>query len=232
MSRPVNPNRSTYPNYPDRLEPIRQSILAHLSNDPSTYSQEIFKISNCRYRSLCRSIYCPYCLHSGGHSFYRAVLQASMGLPRHRLCFATFAVRDVPLAALRAACKEIMASTRKTFSKLETAHYACHLETSFEKWSEDYHPHAHALIDSPSGGRRFISPDQWETQWLHSLPPDLRPRETGTHVKPVRDLAAACSYLSKSPFHEWVAGRTARTIATIQATKGLHKVIQRGHLAA
>jgi Site-specific DNA methylase len=219
------------PNYPEELEPIRRSVIDQLSHT-SLCPLEISKLSNCRYKSLCRSIYCPYCLHSGGHTFYRAVLRAAKGVPRRRLRFATLTVRDVPLDDLRAACKEIQRATRQTFSTLGTAHYACHLETSFGSWTEDYHPHVHALIDSPSGGKGFVSTERWETEWLRSLHRDLHPVGTAAHVKPVRDLAAACSYLSKSPFYKCVAERTARTMAAIQATKGLRKVIQRGHLAA
>jgi hypothetical protein len=225
MSPPVPTSRTSYP---DLLEPIRSHVLSHLE------PLEQRKLMNCHYKSQCRSLFCPSCLRARSHREKRRVLETAGRIPSNRLRFATFTVRDVPIDILRDTTQEIMQATRRTMAKLKNAHYAARLETSFESWNENYHPHAHVLLDSPPGGRNFTSADQWRDTWLSSLPSELHPREAGkgAHVEPVRDLEAACTYLTKSPFHAWVAENTARTLATIQTCKGIHKVTTRGNLAA
>jgi hypothetical protein len=214
--------------YPGPLEPVRAQVLKALANEPD----ESRKIAACRYKSKCDSIYCPLCTRQYGRSCKGRILEASGALPPKRLRFATFTTRDVALGDLRATTGQIMDATRRTMKSLKVDGYAARLETSFEEWTDDYHPHIHALIDSPSGGRGFIPPAAFEHEWLAALQADLHPIEGGAHAKPVRILDAAAEYMFKSPFHQHVKSEeVARIVQTISATKGLQKVAFRGSMA-
>jgi hypothetical protein len=129
-----------------------------------------------------------------------------------------------------------MKAARKTFKSLDVENYALTLETSFEHWNSDYHAHAHALVEIPTGGRSFISRDRWDDAWHDSLPAELHAVDTdgAAHVRPVRDLESTCHYLHKTPFLKLVAEReaAARMVATILETKGLRRRESRGSLAA
>jgi hypothetical protein len=151
------------------------------------------------------------------------------------LRFATLTTRDVSLDALAETSRTIMQASKRTLKALGVTDYAGHLETSFQDWSDDYHPHIHALIDSPPAGRGYIPLDRWQDAWLGELPEFLHPIEGGAHVNPVRDLAASCEYLTKSPFYDFVqqsqAANVRRVVAAICESKGLHKFASRGSLA-
>jgi hypothetical protein len=125
-----------------------------------------------------------------------------------------------------------MESGRKALARLGVSGYVLRTETSFEDWNVgSYHAHAHAIVDSPSGGRGFIPNAAFEDEWLSALPASLHPVTNGVHVSPVRDIEAAATYLSKSPFGSHLEA-VQRTVATIAATKGLQRLSLRGSLTA
>ncbi|SRR6266851_1308043 len=94
----------------------------------------------------------------------------------------------------------------------------------------NYHAHLHALIDSPSGGRGFISRGAWRDEWLGALPAHLHPLEGGAHVTPVRDLEATCKYLTKSPFSKHVRDHEKRVVEALLASKGMRRTIIKGSM--
>ena len=59
--------------------------------------------------------------------------------------------------------------------------------------------------------------------------PDARHLTQAVHVSNVRDLEAASTYLTKSPFGAHLEA-VNRTVATIAATKGLQRLSLRGSL--
>jgi Replication protein len=219
------------PDYPYQLATIRDRVIDVLADDLN----ERKKLHSCRYKSLCHSIYCPLCSRQDGYGRKDRILGAASHVHGARLRFGTFTVRDVALDSLREASGQIMHTGRRVLKELNVAGYAARLETSFEDWSEKYHPHLHVLIDSASGGRGFISGRNWQEAWLHILPTSLRPVEGGTHITPVGELEATCKYLTKSPFFEHVSNNqlaVERTVNSIRELKGKQRFVARGSLVA
>jgi hypothetical protein len=212
-------------NYPGLLEPVRDAVIKTLGHQ----TEEGRKIRACRYKSRCHSIYCPLCCRQAGYERKNRILGAACLLSRARLKFGTFTTKDVPLDTLRDVGQQIMRTGRRVLTKLKVTGYAARLETSFEQWGEHYHPHLHALIDSPPGGRGFVSAHAWLNEWLGNLPNDLHPADGGAHVAPVRELRASCTYLTKSPFSDYV-GNAERIIDGITTCKGMRQAMSRGSL--
>jgi hypothetical protein len=158
------------------------------------------------------------------------ILGVADNVPMSRLKFGTFTAKDVPLDSLREAGREIMQTGGRVLKTLKVGDYAARLETSFEEWGDNYHAHLHALVDSPSGGRGFIPRGAWLDEWLGELPTHLHPIEGGAHVEPVRNLEASCTYLTKSPFFDYVSN-AERIVAGIAACKGMRRTIIRGSMA-
>ena len=126
-----------------------------------------------------------------------------------------------------------MLAGRSTLKNLGIVNYASRFEFSTEDWNEDNHPHLHALVDTPSGGRDYVSADGWLNEWLTQLPEWLHPVEGGSHVKPIRNLAATCSYLMKSAYTAVAPGASSigKMVSGLLATKGIQKLNLRGTLA-
>lgn len=210
--------------------PIRDEVLKTLEGEPN----ETRKLLSCRPNSRCRSIFCPSCSKLAGYEKKDALYRAALHVDKARLKFGTFKALDVPVEALRSTVQRLMAAGRKMLKTLKLDGHALSIETSVEDWHDGYHCHAHALVDAPLGGRRFIPQDAWNDAWLTALPADLHPTELvgAAHVKPVRDVEAVCYYLSKSPFFKLVAEREAvtKTITAIDAMKRLHRYECRGSL--
>jgi hypothetical protein len=209
--------------YPPQLESIRDQVLNVLDD-----SNERRRIALCKGSSLqCHSSFCPSCVRGRAFKEKGRILEACQQVAPSRLKFGTFKTRDVALDALRETGQIIMETGRRVFERLGVDGYVARLETSFEDWSDLYHPHGHAIIDSPSGGRGFIPRQVWEDEWLGALPSDLHPLEQGAHVTPVRDLVASAAYMTKSQFLEHSA---ARTVAAIRELKGVRKLNRGGSL--
>jgi hypothetical protein len=218
---------SQYVTYPGQLEPIRAGVLEALGQE----SLEGRKIQSCRYTSRCHSIYCPLCCRQSGYDMKERIMLAASQVAGARLKFGTFVAKDVPLDSLREAGREIMQAVGRVFKTLKVDGYAGRLETSFEDWRDEYHAHVHALIDSPAGGRGFIPRDAWLDEWLGALPAHLHPVEGGAHVRPVRDLERAATYMMKSPFSEHVRNNEKRVVAALSACKGMRRTIIKGSMA-
>ena len=215
--------------YPSNVEPIRREVLKLIDRDEST------KLLSCRFKYRCQSIYCPLCQRQLSYGRKDALYQAAQGIAPRRLRFGTFKAKDVPLDALRESGKRIMQAGRAAFSLLGLNGYHLALEVSSENWSDVFHGHLHAALDTPAGGRGFLSHAEWQDAWLSSLPADLHPVDTteAAHVRPIRDLEQTCYYGTKSPFAKVVAEREsiARTVASIRTLKGLKRFSRAGTLA-
>jgi hypothetical protein len=92
---------------------------------------------------------------------------------------------------VREAGQTIIHAGRTALKSLGVSGYVCRLETSFEDWHDNVHTHAHAIVDSPSGGRGYIPASAFEDEWLKALPASLHPLQNAAHIAPVRDLEAA-----------------------------------------
>jgi hypothetical protein len=164
----------------------------------------------------------------------RKLFQVASQIPASRLKFATFKSADVPLDTLRDAGKALMKAGRSTLKALKIPDHAIRLETSCADWTDSYHPHLHSILSTAPGGRNYISPDGWENAWMADLPTWLQPVQ-GTHIATVRNLQAASSYFTKSPFADYAESTgemVARIINGIEATRGIHKYSVRGKFAA
>jgi hypothetical protein len=217
--------------YPADLNTIREGVLASLANDP----QETQKLLSCRCTSQCHSVFCPSCLRVAGSRQKRRLLQAAGRIPESRLKFATLTAKYVPLDGLREAGQALIRAGRSTLKRAGIADYALRLETSYAEGQTGFHPHVHALINTPAGGRKYISSDTWTNEWLDVLPMWLHPSQDAAHVKPVRNLEASCSYLSKSAFAACADASAAmihKIVASTRVTKGVQKFNLRGSLAA
>jgi hypothetical protein len=127
-----------------------------------------------------------------------------------------------------------MQTAARVCKRLNVTGAALKLEVS-DTDTEDFHPHIHLLADTPSGGRNFISQDDWMNEWLGQLPTELHAAQGGAHIEAVRDLAASCAYISKSAFAKHLeagAETVRRIVASITATKGLQKFKSYGSLKA
>jgi hypothetical protein len=218
--------------YPSLLEPLRTQVIETLSQ--SDNHDECRKIARCKGSFFqCGSVYCPSCLRGDSyHLKNRIVCACDHARYKRNLKFARFKCVDVPLDALRETSGTLMRTSRQMFKRLGVPGHITQLEVSFEGWRDLYHPHIHSLIDTPPGGRRFISPSAYEQEWLEALPDHLHPRENAGHIETVRDLDAVCTYTAKSPFRSWIEdrARVARTVAVIRETKGLQQTYFRGSL--
>jgi hypothetical protein len=175
-------------------------------------------------------------VRKAGYRRSEQVFKAASEIPESRLKFATFTCLDVPLRGLRESAKHLVNAARKTLRNAGTKNFALRLESFSETWSDLYHPHVHALLDTPNGGRNYVSADAWETEWLTALPSWLHPIGSGSHVKPVRDLRKTCSYLAKSPYAEYAdtsnENAIRRVVDSILATKGIQQFNVRGTFAS
>jgi hypothetical protein len=222
--------------YPSQLTTIRDEVLKTLMN--TGHTNEYRKIARCKGSYLqCHSAYCPSCLRGRGHKRNGRILEACDNVSdnhANHLKFGTFKAKDVPLEALRETSKALMLATRQTFTSLGVTDYISRLEVSFESWSDLYHPHIHAIIKTPVGGRSFIPGTAWQGGWLRALPDHLHPSKGGAHIKPVRDLVATTMYMTKSPYSAYIKAQehaeVARTVVTIRETVGLQKLNFRGSL--
>ncbi len=124
-----------------------------------------------------------------------------------------------------------MEASRTALKSLKVDGYISRLEVSFEDWQDDYHPHVHALIDSPAGGRGYIPPHAFQDAWLAALPAAMHSSEGGSHITPVRELEASCAYMTKSSFLNLQGSTVDRTVAAIGSLKGLNKLSCRNSLA-
>jgi hypothetical protein len=206
--------------YPD---PIRTAVLASLP------PYERAKVSSCRSGLGCNSIYCPSCLQRAGLRQQTQVSQAASRIGRP-LKFGTFTGLDVPIEGLREASQTLMQTARTVSSRLAPAGSAIRLEVS-DPMTENFHAHAHAILVTPSGGRNFVSEDDWQNEWLSELPQWLHPVEGGAHVEAIRNLGATCNYLTQSAYAKCAdASRETirRVLDSITATKGLQKFKMRG----
>jgi hypothetical protein len=113
-------------------------------------------------------------------------------------------------------------------AKLKVAQYAACLEVSTQDHATTFHPHTHGIVNTPSRGRGYIPNYAWEDEWLNALPTHLHP-VAPAHCAPVRNLEASVAYITKSPYAAWLDGQDiSQTIAAIDATRNLHKAIQKG----
>ena len=221
----------TFQQYPDfspvpELPPLQLAAFDSLAGTDLT---EARKLLTCRTRSQCRSIFCPSCAQKAGYQHKHRIFEAASTLKPARLKFGTFPGRDVPLDALREAGQVLMQSAR-TLCKRLTGGSVIRLEVS-DPMTADFHAHVHALLDTPAGGKDFISADTWEAEWRSELPQWLHPVQTGAHVKPVRDLNASSCYLSKSAFTSAKCAEAIRhAVNSIRALKGIPKFSYHGTL--
>jgi len=148
-------------------------------------------------------------------------------IPERRLRVATLTTADVPLDELRNSVAQIMRSTKTAMKALNLAHYAGKAEFSIVPWDERFHPHAHILASTPPG-KGYIKADDWENEWLTALPSYMHPSSGGAHVKPVRKLAEACGYVTKSPFRYASESTIGQIVAGIEATRGLRRFATSG----
>jgi hypothetical protein len=219
-------------NYPPDLMQVRDGLLHYLENDPF----ESQKLISCQTYSNCHSIHCPSCLRLAGINRKDRLLAAASRLAEKHLKFATFPSRFCNLDDLREAAQQAMEAGRKTLRALRTENYTLRLETSWAEGQIGYNTHLHAILDTPTGGRNHISSDQWSDTWLAHLPQSLHHQQDAAHVKRVRNLAATCHYIAKSPYAQCADVFNVETIARIVeaqiATKGLQKFNLRGTFAA
>jgi hypothetical protein len=218
---PVAPFPINYP--PEMEETRRQTIQALGSDDPDSS-----RLERCRFKSRCNSCFCPLCCKGRAYRDKGRILEAANNVPTKSLRFATFKTKDVALDNLREAGQIIMQTGRTVLGRLGVSGYVCRLECSFEEWHDNVHAHAHAIIHTPSGGRGYIPASAFEDEWLSALPSSLHPVTDAVHVAPVRDLEAAATYISKSPFFQTSA---ARTVAALRQLRGVQRVAYRGSLA-
>ena len=197
--------------------------------------QEQQKLSSCRPHHYCNSTFCPHCLKRAGFQRQTRLLQVASNVP-HPLKFGTFTGRNLPMGRVREASTVLMQTARTVCKRFKVKGFALRLEVSDPK-GLDLHPHVHGLIDTPSGGRGYVSPSDWQDAWLHALPQDLHPTVGGAHIKPVRNLGASCNYLLKSAFSAlcedaYDGDDIERVVAYITACKGTQQFSVRGSLAA
>jgi hypothetical protein len=219
--------QTLYPNSPS--DAVRAAVIALLP------APEKLKLSACRGRSHCNSRFCPSCIQWAGHLRAQQVFQAA-SLITHPLRFGTFSGRDMPLERVREASTILMQTARTLCSHMRVKGSALRLEAS-DPSSNDYHPHIHGLLDTPSGGRNFIPEADWQDAWLTELPQWLHPPTGGAHVKPVRSLGASCTYMMKSVFSSlcedaYDGDDLQRTLDYIESCKGVQQFSVRGSLAA
>lgn len=220
-----------YPTY-DSSTPTAVLSAAVASSLPLIEQQ---KLSSCRPHSNCTSRFCPHCLQRAGFKRERDLLQVATNLGQP-LKFATLTGSDVRLEGLRDASTILMQTARTVCRQLKVRGSALRLEVS-DPGTNDFHPHVHGLLDTPTGGRGRISATTWQDAWLSELPAWLHPTVGGAHVRPVRSLGSACNYMMKSAFASLCEGAydgddVARTIAYIESCKGVQQFSVRGTLAA
>jgi len=178
-------------------------------------------LSKCRLQSRCNAYDCPAC--SGRISYIQSqrVLKAAEMMPPSRLKMATFTAANVDLDGLRDSVSQIMQATRTTLKNLGIAQYAAKSEAPVTGLPDWFHPHVHAIVNTAPGGKGYIRVADWQNEWLSALPSYLHPPIGGAHVKPVRELEAACRYFTKSPFHNATSSTIGSVLGSIAALKGV-----------
>jgi len=205
---------------------LKQAVIECMDDQ-----RERLKLSSCRLRSNCNSIFCADCQHRSAYRKKMRVFKAVEQMPCNRLKFATFLARDVSLECLRETANTLMSAGRKALKRVRVSDYALRFEASTESWSDLYHGHLHAIVSTPSSGSGYVRESSWNEAWLEEIPAWLHPQEIAAHVELIRNPAAASTYLTKSPYAHSSQSVLQQTVEGIRATHGVAQFNVRGTFA-
>jgi hypothetical protein len=199
-----------------------------------TWDSHRFRLTQCRRWSRCGSNLCPTCSFAKAFKRRDVLHGTASTIAPKRLRLITLNGADQPLESLRECSRQMMTAARQTLKNLKVPGAALKLESSFLHWDKGiYHPHAHLLADTPTGGRGFIPAHAWGDEFFERLPNCWHP--TADHVDvsgTIDSVFASASYLTKSPFHGASTLDVARIVAAIDATAGLQQYVCFGTLRA
>jgi hypothetical protein len=217
--------------YPSLLAPVREAVLNTLGRT----SAEGRKIASCKgSRFQCRSTFCPSCIRQKLYRQELTILDSLKQVAGTPLKFATLTAKDVPLAGLRDATSELLKAGRRIMKRIRSRGHLMRAEVSLPHYSDQFHPHLHAMVDYPSGGRHYVPMSAWQDEWLAELPAWLQPSHGGADVRPVTNRAGLAGYMTKSPFAYCAhapQSHVDRIVSGIFETKGLARFDQNGSLS-
>jgi hypothetical protein len=123
-------------------------------------------------------------------------------------------------------------TAKRTFASLKVPGFALKFEAPPSPLdAERYHPHVHAIVDVPTGGRDFIPSHAWSGTFFEQLPNGLHPERDYFHNGGrLESVIASAQYLTKSPYHAADIADVPRIVESISCLMRASQFVTGGSL--